>query len=73
MSGASQWTCWHDEQDKKYVNMIVCCVFVYTSVHPLPGLLTKLFPSPVFNANMHLLYVVQCCVTHNYTIATPLM
>ena len=42
-------------------------------VHPLPSLLAKLFPSPVFSANtllhtvlwykLNLLYVVQYCVT----------
>ena len=59
-------------------------VYLYYFVYFCSGLLAELFPSPVLNANntllhtvlwykLHLLYVVQYCVTHQYAIVTPLI
>ena len=45
----SMFSCQHD-------CLLCICIILYTSVHPLPSLLAKLFPSPMFSANNTLLH-----------------
>ena len=43
---------------------MIVCVYLHTSVHPLPGLLAELFPCLVFSANNALLHTVLWYKVH---------